>query len=343
MKKTASSFTVENLAKIGELEDTYALYEHVLALYDDTLQKYLAAYPGGFPDLNRLCRKNLKELTSKYYNSHLYLFTDEYRKMFCTAKMVDILQPIYLTPSKRTPCMFNVHRETFAHYLENLITAAAINIHIKKAYAGIVYTVDEAVTYINERIRKQVKDTESAVDNVHAPKQMPPSVPDLIIYHSLNTISCRLKSHEIATGKRLVYPMNNPEKPICLPVHICQTCYKEFVGEQTYYVFTKEYGPLLIRSKQDSDIDDPNYYAYRSESKLHRLGYNVRDGEMSDSERREKLRNLIETRSISYLEVVTAIEQSIRQFSGRQRYELAVKKWKDDLLFLGNYINQHMP
>ena len=162
---------------------------------------------------------------------------------------------------------------------------------------------------------------------------------ELIIYRSLNTISCRSKEHEIIPGKRIVSLAANPNQSVSLPIHICQTCHKEFVGEQTYRAFIKEYGRLLIKPCMDCTITSSEFDCFPPESKLHMLGYNVRDGEMTEQERQLLLLQLLNNNSVSYFEACRDIEQAIRLFSGRPKYEPSIMKWKKDLRFLGDYIN----
>lgn len=69
------------------------------------------------------------------------------------------------------------------------------------------------------------------------------------------------------------------------------------------------------------------------------LGYNVRDGEMTEQERQLLLLQLLNNNSVSYFEACRDIEQAIRLFSGRPKYEPSIMKWKKDLRFLGDYIN----
>ena len=41
---------------------------------------------------------------------------------------------------------------------------------------------------------------------------------------------------------------------------------------------------------------------------------------------------------MTYFEICSTIEQNIRMFQGRPNFALALKKWSDDLLYLGEYI-----
>lgn len=337
LPKSKSEFTVTNLAAIGELEDAYALYENAAALYLDSIQAYRAAHPNGIPDINLICRKEFRELVNNYYNSHLYLFTSEYRNLYTTTEILFHLAPLYLTPSREAPTTLVLKRHTFAHFLQSLELGAAIKIHNRKKYERDCLSIEEILALIDARITRFV-----AISEVPAPFETSQKTStELIIYHSLNTISCRIKGHEIVPGKKVVSLVANPKQSISLPIHICKRCHKEFIGEQTYRVFTKEYGRLLIKPSADCTNGSLEYDCFPPESKLHMLGYNVREGELSENERQLLLLRLLNNNCISYFEACRDIEQAIRLFSGRPKYENSILKWKKDLKFLGDYIKEN--
>ena len=335
MAKSKSEFTVMNLASIGELEDAYALYENSVALHSDAVQAYRAAHPNGIPDMDHICRKEFRELVNNYYNAHLYLFTSEYRNLYTTTEILFHLAPLYLTPSREAPTTLVLRRHTFAHFLQALALGAAIKIHNRKEYEQNSLSVEESLALIDARIKRFVA-MSAAPDSIATSQNVST---ELIIYRSLNTISCRSKEHEIIPGKRIVSLAANPNQSVSLPIHICQTCHKEFVGEQTYRAFIKEYGRLLIKPCMDCTITSSEFDCFPPESKLHMLGYNIRDGEMTEQERQLLLLQLLNNNSVSYFEACRDIEQAIRLFSGRPKYEPSVMKWKKDLRFLGDYIN----
>ena len=338
MAKSKSEFTTMNLAAIGELEDAYALYENSVALYSDSIQAYRVAHPNGLPDMNHFCRKGFRELVNNYYNSHLYLFTSEYRNLYTTTEILFHLAPLYLTPSREAPATLVLKRHTFAHFLQSLALGAAIKIHNRKEYERDSLSIEESLALIDARITRFVAISEATASTETRQKVST----ELIVYHSLNTISCRIKGHEIIPGKRIVSLAANPKQSVFLPIHICKTCHKEFVGEQTYQAFTKEYGRLLIKPSADCTNGSSEYDCFPPESKLHMLGYNVREGKMTENERHLLLLQLLNNNCISYFEACRDIEQAIRLFSGRPKYEISIMKWKKDLKFLGDYINGNL-
>ena len=120
-------------------------------------------------------------------------------------------------------------------------------------------SVEESLALIDARITRFVAISEATASTETRQKVST----ELIVYHSLNTISCRIKGHEIIPGKRIVSLAANPNQSVSLPIHICQTCHKEFVGEQTYRAFIKEYGRLLIKPCMDCTITSSEFDCFR--------------------------------------------------------------------------------
>ena len=93
---------------------------------------------------------------------------------------------------------------------------------------------------------------------------------------------------------------------------------------------------MMERRKEESENQPFN--GFRAESELHQLGYNAIDGELSDDERHNILTYILTHNKLEYKTVVTSIEQNVRIFEDIPKYQLAVKKWRDDLEFIGNII-----
>ena len=92
---------------------------------------------------------------------------------------------------------------------------------------------------------------------------------------------------------------------------------------------------MMERRKEESE--DQPFNGFRAESELHQLGYNVIDGELSDDERHNILTYILTHNKLEYKTVVASIEQNVRIFEDIPKYQLAVKKWKDDLGFIGKF------
>lgn len=90
--------------------------------------------------------------------------------------------------------------------------------------------------------------------------------------------------------------------------------------------------------KRRAEESDSNFIGFQQESKLHQYGYNVIDGKLSSDERLDLLISLIESKRMSYIEICSTIENNIQIFSSSYRHQLAVRKWKDDLKAIGDYI-----
>jgi hypothetical protein len=73
------------------------------------------------------------------------------------------------------------------------------------------------------------------------------------------------------------------------------------------------------------------------ESKLHQLGYNVVEGNMTAFERQNLLVTLLNGKYISFFEIVSTIEQNIRMFQSHYKMQNAVQKWRHDLKFINEF------
>ena len=149
---------------------------------------------------------------------------------------------------------------------------------------------------------------------------------------------CKLNNHNVASRRAVVRKLSDLGE-IMIPVHYCENCDRYMIGRATLTQYDKAYEKILVRRIKMTDADDV-FSQFELESKLHQYGYNVVDGELTDKERHELLVKLLQTKLLTYFEICASINQNIQMFSGRENFVLAVKKWQDDLLFLGEYIKE---
>ena len=161
----------------------------------------------------------------------------------------------------------------------------------------------------------------------------------LYLYDALKSISCKREKHQIVPAKYYTMHMDG-KNAIVLPVHFCVHCRKYLCGRISYSLFKLHFGRVGIITQELSD--ESNCWNIHGESMLHQLGYNVVEGKMSSSERQNLLVSILESKQMTFFEIVASIEQNIRIFETNYRMKNAVQKWKEDLLFVNEYMASKM-
>lgn len=161
----------------------------------------------------------------------------------------------------------------------------------------------------------------------------------LYLYNALNAISCKRNEHLIVTSKYYTKHMDG-ENAIVLPVHFCKQCGKYLCGKISYSLFKLYFGRVGIITQELAD--DSQFWGIQGESMLHQLGYNVVEGKLSASERQDLLVSILESKQLTFFEIVATIEQSIRIFETNYKMKNAVQKWREDLLFINEYMVQRL-
>ena len=197
------------------------------------------------------------------------------------------------------------------------------------------YTIFQAVKDVNNRLkdRMELRRLECRIPNN---EQCLPTDAPLFLYDALNRIGCKVNQHEIVPEKYYVRH-NDGMTTIVLPVHYCKDCDRYLCGRISYSLFMDYFKGMHLEIRDAIPGGDGNW-KFRTESKLHRLGYNVVEGSLKPVERKELLVSIMESKAISYFEIVATIEQNIHTFGTNPRMQNAVEKWRDDLFFLHKYM-----
>lgn len=225
---------------------------------------------------------------------------------------------------------FHAHYISFASFIEciEFYTAKAI---LEKRSSAPKTPIEVIIEEMNRRIDSIAgMKTENAISEQDESNI---SVPELIVFQSLKAISCNRKKHQVEPLVCQV-PLVEHDIQVEIPTHRCKTCGKLFIGKPTLDEYTNKYGILLIAKKKDEG--DSGFFDFALESKLHSLGYNVIEGEMSDKERKKLLETLLKRKLITYFEACRDIENAINLFRNRPSFGPAVKKWRADLKYIGD-------
>ena len=127
-----------------------------------------------------------------------------------------------------------------------------------------------------------------------------------------------------------MYPLN---------VYYCSECQKYYINSDQYRIFAEQHGlpavRLIFERNYNGTID---FSAWREESPLHLLGYNVDSKEnLSDEERHQRLLHILSKSNLTKAEIVSFLEFLIHKNKGNIRLDSARSKWRDDAEFIRNY------
>lgn len=197
------------------------------------------------------------------------------------------------------------------------------------------YTIDKAYRDIKQRICSRIK---KARDKYIIPIKdgLNLTSEPLYLYDSLNNTKCKLEKHNVIS-KNYYAPSMDGKSIVVLPAHYCEDCNKYLFGAISFSYFQDVYGKLVVRKRSISSEGDLIWQIH-GESKLHQLGYNVINGKLTPIERQAILVSILESKQLSFFEIVATIEQDIRNFSNHPKMRNAVEKWRQDLKYLNNYI-----
>ena len=151
---------------------------------------------------------------------------------------------------------------------------------------------------------------------------------------------CARKGHVIERKKAVVKLIDQfgfvKEKR--LQVQICRKCKKVFIAD-TDYVRLKAEGVILCRvvDPRKSMTASGRYAKREQESVLHQLGYTVNaQSKLTNKQRRILLWTIIESKVLSYNDVVQHLEFLIKDSRNKKNWEAARNKWMSDLKYLAD-------
>lgn len=339
--------TPERLALLGAFDDVYTAYEEILCLQDNYINQKLVYDENGkikrWPsvmDIKKECKAGYKKILNRFFKNNIKVFTDDYNNLNVNDDSLKSCCFYYSEPDRKRMLTIRFRPINLKEFSESLeIIAAELLIQRRWRHQKKYFKLEEVIDEINSRIfasaSKAWKDR--IVTSTGAWYQKP--LPDLIVFKTLNTISCRLKEHTLIQDVSLVPTLGNNDRFIKLPIHRCETCGKLFVGYETYKLFVQEYGTLCF-GKTPDEGSGITFDGFAKESELHRYGYNVIEGNLSERERHRIMELLIRTKTMTYFEICRDIENAINIFDGRTKYFQACEKWKRDLKYIGEFVSE---
>ena len=327
MAKIEYQLKIKNLAAIGILEDFFDIY-----CFLQSQSKLLEVKNKSNNTINKQLKEIFKEKFNELLKKHTYVFSDRYEPLYINCSLKDLNFYSIALRDKSTSYIYS-----FKNFPEFLKECQYL---IVKAILKTKRQIDKNVSFeeVWEDFNSHIFDVAyQCVKNNKKTTESPLSISTLIVYKSLSSISCNLNNHTIKPT-RLEVPLINKGQYVILPIHVCETCNKRFVGNQTIRAYEKIFGKMIFDGYNDSH-SNRKLITFSNESKLHRLGYNVIEGKLLEKERREILEYLINNHIMTDFEIRKDIENAISIFDGNPKYDNAVYKWQSDLVYLTDLQN----
>lgn len=154
---------------------------------------------------------------------------------------------------------------------------------------------------------------------------------------------CVFEEHTLSNVKAIIRILSQNNKVIdfTIPAVHCKEC-NQYIILKSDFKSIKQRGTLLCRVIDET----PEYIAKHknssysgTESKVHRLGYNViKQGyNYTFTQRKIILANIIENYGITQHEILSMLDTNIARKINMPNYADAVEKWKQDREFVANY------
>ena len=221
------------------------------------------------------------------------------------------------------------------HFVNNFkhIVTRAIQEELQKG--GSEYKIADARRDVRTRIaeRMKMRRSECVIQNSSG---ISVTKAPLFVFDALNKTKCKRSQHRVTPRKYYANHLDD-KKIVALPVHYCETCGRYMIGAQSLSILRTYLGKMIFRTI-NLYPDDGYTWNCLKESELHKLGYNVVEGKLSFAERRTILISILDGKQLSFFEVVATIEQNIRTFESNHRMQNAVRKWREDLRFINEYM-----
>ena len=353
------SLTPLNLALDGTLEQFIDLYNFTKRVYLEELEETPLLITGNYrnnfdsymipkllPKFETLAFRRLRIFTLKLKNIHLserhfkrFSFFDEKKtaSFESNKELYRVFDHLDIAKKYNDP-LFAFHETIIdlEKFLEQFrfIVARAICEEIQKTNPD--YTIFQAINDVDSRIQERMKMRRS--ECIVSIEDHPSTKEPLYLYDSLKNTACKKNNHTVIAKKYYAKHINGKQS-VVLPAHYCKDCKKYMFGSQSLSFFKEYCGDFIVQTHYLFSPQD-GFFAFTGESQLHKLGYNVVAGKLSAYERQNKLISILESKQLTFFEIVSTIEQDIRIFRNNPNMKNAVSKWRDDLQFINEYVLQ---
>jgi len=164
---------------------------------------------------------------------------------------------------------------------------------------------------------------------------------DVIVKSSVR--GCSIKGHELIDLRAIITVINGNGEKVINKVHAgyCRQCNEYFILNADYEYLSgiplcKVY--TVNKLKRLKQADTP-YGGFAAQSIMNAHGYNVNENaNLTPEQRRTILVSLLNSRKITQEEMLSHLDWLINTNKTKERWEQAVKKWKEDRDFIANYV-----
>lgn len=331
--------TEKALALIGIYDEFSDLYFSIASVFENSFNELKNRSHRGIVSLSQIekySRTRIRTLLNEFLIKHTYLFTKDYEELHPNSMAMNSLRLIQVkqigaSSLEYQMVPFNAFVNQFEEFVLNVIFQ-------RKSYNDVAINYDSVKRELLDHVNSIVNSCMDKIKVKESSKQI--DVQELIVFKNLSVISCNKNQH-IVNSDVIIIPLLNSDEFVRLPVHKCDTCGKIFIGNETLRIYEKIFGKMIVSVRKDFSSEE-EYREFLGESNLHKAGYNVVEGNMSQSERRKLLIKLLETEMLTDFQIRKDIENAIRIFKGVPRFERAVKKWQSDLFFISEYMKENL-
>lgn len=176
-------------------------------------------------------------------------------------------------------------------------------------------------------------DTENSRENLYHIAQ--DKVTSVYVFFHLNN-SCVRNNHSIESVTAETINVKN-DQPVKVNVFYCRKCDKYFINfEALQSYFTRGIYPALQYTFNTVDTG-----TLKDASELMLYGYNVREGNLTQLERRRILEWIIDSGLLSKAEIIRDLQFKVRYNGSKAGNERARQKWLDDIQYVSRYVENN--
>ena len=338
MSKIPSAFNESNLAIMGLYDVVYEVYTNLKSIYCSVIDQLDITKTAFFFKIDDMCRSRVRKILESFVSGYTGIFTDEYERIHINSFGLNRFS--MLNSKQVTPWQSSIVIITFHTFLKKLLDVVVriIAQRRNRQYPGneedrvredVNGHIQSIVSQYQNRIFIDVDQREICDDS------------NLYVYSQFSLVSCNQKNHTVVSDMYCAEKLDGSGF-YRLPIHRCATCGRKFVGKYTLDYYQEQFGNIYVIVRKDLAADAfGSYEGLNSETELHARGYNVAEKGMSEKERRMFLIRLIETGEMTYFEISRDIKTAIHTQQNLPLHSAAVAKWKSDLAFLSEFIENH--
>ena len=340
------ALTPQNLVYLGLHEPFYQLYADLKVLITKSMRDFYAVNEY-YPDLQQIrtfCNREAKKLCESFLLDHSDFFQSVgfpyHSNALFLSRLFNGIRVIKTKGDLDSELIITSSYNSFNGFLKCFETAMAERIcKIDTASLQIRLYLSDYLYKLYMSIQAQVVIAKrNRQDVIPIPTETMPICEKLYIYQSLKLISCNQHGHEVSSSFCFC-KLAEKEMLVRLPVHICMTCGRHFIGKESIEIYEKIYGILSTRKIRDTVNTDIDFDQF-GQSQLYQTGYNVQENGLCDVERKDFLKELIDTKVMTPFEIIRDLEHDIRIFQNSVLHQNAVAKWKSDLAYVNSLIEQ---